>query len=143
MGQGLTELSLKGENGRLKQELEKKNVAIKCRSSTKKRQASEANDQSPKAKRKKIGSPVMTPPFTAPKAKQMLRLEMNDGEVKGDIEMAVEKVEILTAEVGCQIVFFCETKLVPKQMKIKSEKLNFENCFVVGKEGMGGGLAML
>lgn len=41
------------------------------------------------------------------------------------------------------IVFFCETKLAPKQMKIKSEQLNFENCFVVGREGMRGGLAML
>lgn len=76
-------------------------MAIKYGSSAKKKQASEVNWQSPEAKRKKIGSLVMTLPFTKPKEKQMLRLETNEGEVKGDIKMAVEKVEILTTEAGC------------------------------------------
>lgn len=42
-----------------------------------------------------------------------------------------------------QIVFFCETKLELKRMRRISESLNFENCFEVGREGMGGGLALL
>ena len=41
------------------------------------------------------------------------------------------------------IVFFNKTKLEPKQMRRIGGNLNFENCFEVGRECMGGGLALL
>lgn len=42
-----------------------------------------------------------------------------------------------------QILFLWEIKMTQKKMKKKSNALYFPNCFVVSKEGMGGGLAML
>lgn len=59
-----------------------KGKAIKYKNTAKTRQASESNWQSLETKRKKIGGPIMTPPFTSPKAKQMPSLEMDDGEDK-------------------------------------------------------------
>lgn len=42
------------------------------------------------------------PPFTLPKAKQMLRWEMINRKYKGDMEIAVENFENPMAEAGDQ-----------------------------------------
>lgn len=42
-----------------------------------------------------------------------------------------------------QIVFLCETKMTPMQMNVIRAELKFKNCFTVGRNGLGGGLAML
>lgn len=42
-----------------------------------------------------------------------------------------------------QILFLCETKMEAGLMRQKGTELMFENCFVVGRNGMGCGLALL
>ena len=42
-----------------------------------------------------------------------------------------------------QIVFLCETKMLPMQMNNVRVELNFENCFTVSRNGLGWGLVML
>ena len=42
-----------------------------------------------------------------------------------------------------QILFVCETRMMPGQMTDKSKVLGFDNCFNVSRNGMGGGLALL
>ena len=37
-----------------------------------------------------------------------------------------------------KLVFLCETKLTPRKMQERSQKLNFENCFQVDRTGKGG-----
>ncbi|KAH9748716.1 reverse transcriptase domain-containing protein [Citrus sinensis] len=42
-----------------------------------------------------------------------------------------------------KILFLSETKMTVKQMQEKANKLNFQNCFAISREGLGGGLALL
>ncbi|KAL9420507.1 hypothetical protein AB3S75_038141 [Citrus x aurantiifolia] len=49
----------------------------------------------------------------------------------------------LLQELRPQILFLSETKMMAKQMEVKRRLLKFENCFVVDRCGLGGGLALL
>ena len=49
----------------------------------------------------------------------------------------------LLQELRPQILFLSETKMMAKQMEAKRRMLKFENCFVVDRCGLGGGLALL
>lgn len=49
----------------------------------------------------------------------------------------------LLQELRPKIVFLSETKMTSRQMGVKGKKLKFDNCFVVDRSGMGGGLALL
>lgn len=40
------------------------------------------------------------------------------------------------------IFFCCETKMRAKQVSLESRHFNFENCFAVDRNGLGGGLAL-
>lgn len=42
-----------------------------------------------------------------------------------------------------QIMFLCETKLMSKQMQNKCRGLAYDSCFEVGRNGLGGGFAMM
>lgn len=42
-----------------------------------------------------------------------------------------------------QILFLCETKMMPKQMQNTARRLQFQNCFKVSRKGLGGGLVMM
>ncbi|XP_052297218.1 uncharacterized protein LOC127902351 [Citrus sinensis] len=42
-----------------------------------------------------------------------------------------------------QIFFCCETKMLARQVESVCRDFNFENCFVVDRKGMGGGLALI
>ncbi|KAL9441947.1 hypothetical protein AB3S75_020450 [Citrus x aurantiifolia] len=41
-----------------------------------------------------------------------------------------------------EIFFCCETKMLAKQVYVESRNFNFEYCFAVDRDGMGGGLAL-
>lgn len=41
------------------------------------------------------------------------------------------------------IMFLCETQLLSRQMQDKGKTLKFENCLVVSRNGLSGGLALL
>lgn len=41
------------------------------------------------------------------------------------------------------ILFLCETKMLTIQMQSIRRKLGFDNCFVVDRNGLSGGLALL
>ncbi|KAL9457762.1 hypothetical protein AB3S75_006749 [Citrus x aurantiifolia] len=49
----------------------------------------------------------------------------------------------LLQEHKSKIFFLSETKMTVKQVQEKENKLNFQNCLAVSREGMGGGLALL
>ena len=40
------------------------------------------------------------------------------------------------------IFFCCETKMWAKRVNLEGSYFNFANCFVVDKNGLGGGLAL-
>ncbi|KAL9458848.1 hypothetical protein AB3S75_007682 [Citrus x aurantiifolia] len=49
----------------------------------------------------------------------------------------------LLQELSPHILFLSETKMMAKQMEVKRRMLRFDNCFVVDRCGLGGGLALL
>lgn len=54
-----------------------------------------------------------------------------------------QEAQQLLQEHKPQLLFLCETNMTARKMQEKADKLHFQNCFEVSREGLGGELVMM